>query len=97
MDTRSIHGPHWEIGSIPSPKPRHRTHRIARTAARFSLGNLCSSDSATASNIFWRELTPAKIIATYRITANSRPSGMSCRMVGSVTNSRLGPAPTSSP
>ena len=36
---------------------------IASTAVRLSLGNLCSSDSATASNMFCSELTPAKIIA----------------------------------
>ena len=50
--------------SMPMPKPRHTTHRITRTAVRLSLGNLCIRDSATASNIFCSELTPAKIIAT---------------------------------
>ena len=79
------------------PNPRHSTHRMPSTAERLSFGNLCRSDSATASNMFCSELTPAKIMATYKMTAKSRPSGMSCRMVGSVTNSRLGPAPTSSP
>ena len=97
MDTRSIQGPHLEMGSIPRPKPRHSTHKITSTAQRLSLGNLCIRDSATASNIFWRELTPAKIMATYKMTAKSWPMGMSCKMVGRVTNSRLGPAPTSSP
>ena len=63
METRSIHGPHLLMGSMKMPMPRHSTHRIASTAVRLSLGNLCSSDSATASNIFCSELTPAKIIA----------------------------------
>ena len=34
-------------------------------------GNRFWSDSATASNMFCSELTPAKIMAIYRITANS--------------------------
>ena len=29
IETRSIHGPHLEMGSMPMPKPRHRTHRRA--------------------------------------------------------------------
>ena len=30
IETRSIHGPHLEMGSMAMPKPRHRTHRRAR-------------------------------------------------------------------
>ena len=45
--------------------------------------------------MFCRELIPAKIMATYRMMANSRPKGISCKMVGRVTNSSPGPAPTS--
>ena len=51
------------MGSMKMPMPRHSTHRIASTAVRLSLEDLCSSDSATASNMFCSELTPAKIIA----------------------------------
>ena len=40
------------------------------------------------------ELTPAKIIAVYKITANSCPAGISCKIRGSVTNRSAGPAPT---
>ena len=86
-----------QMVSIPMPKPRHSTARMMRVAVRLSRGNRFWSDSATASNMFCSELTPAKIMATYKMTAKSRPSGMSCRMVGSVTNSRPGPAPTSCP
>ena len=71
METRSIHGPHWEMVSIPMPKPRHSTARMMRVAVRLSRGNRFWSDSATASNMFCSELTPAKIMAIYRITANS--------------------------
>ena len=38
---------------------------------RLNRGNRFWSDSATASNMFCSELTPAKIMAIYRITANS--------------------------
>ena len=64
METRSIQGPHLSMVSIPMPKPRQRTQRRIRVQVRLSLGNLCINDSATASNMFCRELTPAKIMAT---------------------------------
>ena len=71
MDTRSIQGPHLLMVSMPMPKPRHSAPSSTRTVTRLSFGNLCIRDSATTSNIFCKELTPAKIMAIYRMMAKS--------------------------
>ena len=97
METMSIQGPHLKMGSIFTPIPKQITHRIASITFRSRRGKRCRRDSPTASNIFCRELTPANTMAVYRMTANSRPRGMSCKMWGRVTKSREGPAPMSSP
>ncbi len=77
------------------PNPKQIRHRRISTILRLSFGNLCNKDSATASNIFCRELIPANIIAIYKMIANTCPKGMSCKIVGNVTNNNPGPDATS--